>query len=425
MGGSSLAAEVFGEACRGTPGGLDVRVCDSTVPAAVRAATEWADLGHTLFVVSSKSGTTAEVDALYRHFRSRHHDEPRRFVAITDPGTALERLAAEQGFRACVLGFPDVGGRYSALTPFGLVPAALAGTSPSWSLSSARGTALMAEAVQSLRGLDDEIGNAARSYWSPHVSGLAAARQGHLILQRHYHASSLLWQWTEQLFAESTGKRGRGCLPICRSTDSAPSHRPGPVDLAAEMTRQMLDCAALCCELGVNPFDQPDVDSAKRRTLEQLARVESGRPLDPPPAADARSVRSLLDGLRQTDEYVALLPFVHRTDATDAALHATALLLEARGVAVSIGYGPRYLHSTGQFHKGGPDCGVFVVVTAGDRELPIPGRSYGFQTLCLAQAYGDIQALRDRGRRVVHWDCGPDVAGGLAQLCEAVAPPLV
>lgn len=416
MGGSSLAAEVFGEVYRGTSGGLDVRVCDSTVPAAVRAATQWADLGHTLFIVSSKSGTTAEVDALHRHFRSRHHDEPRRFVAITDPGTPLERLAAEQRFRACVLGFPDVGGRYSALTPFGLVPAGLAGADLAAMLSRAVGEGARVEGDPQL---DDEIG--------ARLAALRRATDQHFLWQERYAPGSVGFEWTEQLFAESTGKSGKGLLPIIG--DAPSSHASlGEADRNASvelMSIQMIDCVALCAELGVNPFDQPDVDAAKQRTREHLARAEAGQSLEAPAAADVRAVRALLDGRRETDEYVALLAFVHRTDATDAALNSIALLLQLRAFATSIGYGPRYLHSTGQFHKGGPDCGLFVVITADDAELPIPGRSYGFQALCLAQAYGDIAALRDRGRRVVHWDCGADVAAGLAALRGAVAPGLV
>ena len=425
MGGSSLAAEVFGEVYRGTPGGLEVRVCDSTVPAAVRAATQWADLGHTLFIVSSKSGTTAEVDALYRHFRSRHHDEPHRFVAITDPGTPLERLAAEQRFRACVLGFPDVGGRYSALTPFGLVPAALAGALISALRFLAVAAGLAAETAEAVRSCTDSIDEVARTIWGPHDSPMHTATRHHLLWQERYQWTPAMCPWTEQLFAESSGKQGRGVLPVVGAASAPSAPRPHLSSPAAAMMQQMIDCAALCAMLGVNPFDQPDVDAAKRRTLEQLARVEAGQSLDAPPAADHRAVRALLDGRRETDEYVALLAFVHRTDATDAVLNSIALLLQARGLATSIGYGPRYLHSTGRFHKGGPDCGLFIVITADDAELPIPGKPYDFQSLCLAQAYGDIAALRDRGRRVVHWTCGPDVAAGLAQLRDAIAPPLV
>ncbi|MCC6236586.1 MAG: glucose-6-phosphate isomerase [Dehalococcoidia bacterium] len=419
MGGSSLAPEVLFATYGRGEGGLAIDVLDSTDPAQVAAVEARMPLERTLFIVASKSGGTIETLSHAEYFWSR---APRgeQFVAITDPGSGLERLARERGFLEVFLNPEDIGGRYSALTYFGLVAAALAGVDLEALLAPARA---MADACRE----QDPSRNPGA--WLGAVLGEAALQgqdQLTFVLPR---GLDTLGTWLEQLIAESTGKLGHGILPIEGEPLGAPSVYARPRLFAAlgdEASRAGLDALAeaghpvvrlpeadassLGAEffrwefatavagyvLGVQPFDQPDVQAAKDATGRVLASGggdEGG--------ADLPSARDLLAGA-QAGDYLAILAFVPRSPEVDARLQRVRVALRDRlRVATTIGYGPRYLHSTGQLHKGGPANGVFIEVVGDDPEdLAIPGTSMTFGTLKQAQALGDLQALVARGRRV-------------------------
>ena len=388
MGGSSLVADVLAA----TFSARDLHVLDSTNPAAVRAAGTSGELARTLFVVSSKSGNTVETLAFYHHFAARAR--PEQFIAITEPGSPLDGIAHARGFRAVIPHPTDVGGRFSALTVVGMVPAALSGIDGRTLLERTRrvdvataralGTAI---ADQAKRGQDK-----LRMDPPPAIGALAS--------------------WIEQLIAESSGKDGRGVVPIVqdpvrsRSPDSQTAgpelFAADPLDLGAEFLRWEYATVALCEGLGVNAFDQPDVEEAKR-----LARAE----LDGTGGAGAQHAAPLptlmpgqLRRRARPGDYVAILAYVPPTPEIFAQLQELrAAWGQALGCATTLGIGPRYLHSTGQLHKGGPNTGLFLVITTDSGEdLEIPSMGWTFGELHHAQARGDMRALLARGRRVAH-----------------------
>jgi glucose-6-phosphate isomerase len=389
LGGSSLTARVLAAAFRAP----DLRVLDTTAPRAVLAAAREADATPTLFVIASKSGTTAETDAHYRFLAARAR--PEQFMAITDPGSALEGLARTRGFRAIVHAPPDVGGRYSALTAFGLVPAALAGI----------------DGAELLRRVERVDPGAARALGAQ-IAGDAIAGRDKLALEPPAPVAALA-TWVEQLVAESSGKDGRGVIPLVGDPHAAAradtrlitDFSADPLDLGAEFMRWAHLTAALCERLGVNPYDQPDVDEAKALTRAVLARAHA--PLAPPitlsPAALAAAARP--------GDYLALL--LYMAGPPDGLAELRSAWSRATGIATTVGYGPTYLHSTGQLHKGGPNTGLFLVVTVDDDEdAEIPGLPFTFGRLQRAQALGDVAALQHRGRRVayVHLSRAADLA---------------
>jgi transaldolase / glucose-6-phosphate isomerase len=417
MGGSSLAPEVFRRVCGVSDGMLDLGVLDTTHPDAIAAVEEEIPLDRTLFVVSSKSGTTIETRSHMAYFLERVQD-PSRFVAITDPGTPLEEEARKAGFRRVFRAPPEVGGRYSALTEFGLVPAALIGADLEGILGAAKeAAAACGPEVPASRNpaavLGAVVGEAAMAGRDKLTLGVfhrpdAPGGQYHL---------EPVGAWVEQLVAESTGKDGTGILPVDGerfgppevygedrmfvTLDGPPTLGPwlalevgSPEGLGRAFFVWELATAVAGHVLDVQPFDQPDVQAAKDRTAEMLER---GR-LPEEPNGD---LEALLEGVRPGD-YVAIQAFVPPTDRTWGILEEARMRIrDGLRVATTLGFGPRYLHSTGQLHKGGPDTGVFVQVVdepAGDRR--IPGRPFSFGTLLRAQAAGDLAALRDRGRRV-------------------------
>jgi transaldolase/glucose-6-phosphate isomerase len=406
MGGSSLAPEVLRATLGVAPGMLDLRVLDTTHPDAIAAVERDVPLDRTLFVVSSKSGTTLETRSHMDFFLEQVGDAG-RFVAVTDPGTPLEADALARGFRRVVTAQPDVGGRYSALTAFGLVPAALTGADLEALLESAAGAAA-------------ECGGAVRTEANPGavlgailgVSALAGRDKLTLSLPVELAA---VGAWVEQLVAESTGKGGAGIVPVdgeppggaygddrlFLSLGPPPGLEPwarvemaGPAELGGAFFVLEFATAVAGHVLAIHPFDQPDVQSAKDRTAEILAGGEI--PEEPPGDLDA-----LLATVRPGD-YVAIQAFVAPSQASWRDLQsARARIRDRLRVATTLGYGPRYLHSTGQLHKGGPNTGVFVqVVDEPTEDRPVPGRPYTFGRLIAAQAVGDLAALRDRGRRV-------------------------
>jgi transaldolase/glucose-6-phosphate isomerase len=405
MGGSSLAPEVLRAALGAGSGGVDLRVLDSTHPGAIAAIEAEVPLDRALFVVSSKSGTTIETRSHMAYFLDRV-GEPRRFVAVTDAGTPLEADAEAAGFRAVVRAAPDVGGRYSALTAFGLLPAALIGADVEALLESgAEASAACGGSV----GIHANPGAVAGA-----ILGEAAAAGRDKLTLRIADPVAALGAWIEQLVAESTGKDGTGIIPVADEPGdpgTAPDRLflalgdetpPEPWvrlplgalgDLGAAFFVLELATAVAGHVLGIHPFDQPDVQAAKDRTEEVLAAGEI--PLEPPGDLD-----ELLGSVRPGD-YVAIQAFVGPDPGLGQRLRAArGLIGAALGVATTLGYGPRYLHSAGQLHKGGPASGVFVqVVEEPEEDRPIPGRPFTFGRLIAAQAAGDLAALRERGRR--------------------------
>ena len=386
MGGSSLAPEVL----RRTFDVERFHVLDTTHPAAVRALADRLDPARTLVAAASKSGGTIETRAHLELFWERAAGLARRgdrFLAITDPGSGLETLARQRDFVAVVAGEPTIGGRYSALSPFGLVPAALMGIDLDRLLASA-----------------DEMREQCRLGGSPGLElGLAlaagwAAGRDKVCIPASPGGFGL---WVEQLVAESTGKQGKGLVPAPGEHADGPDrqlaelHIAAPHDLGAEFFRWEFATAVAGAALGINPFDQPDVQAAKDRTSAILARREA------PAAAPLSSLDELLAQARPGD-YVAIQAFVDPTPAAEARIEALAAGIRARTrLVVTHGLGPRYLHSTGQLHKGGPNTGLFLqVVDDVGPELAIPGQPFGFARLITAQAAGDLEALRERGRRV-------------------------
>jgi hypothetical protein len=381
MGGSSLAPQVLG-ASFANP---SLSILDSTDPGAVLAVARAPAADRTLFVVCSKSGSTVETLAFYHYLAARA--ESIRFVAITDPGSPLEALARERGFRAVFPHPPDVGGRYAALTVVGMLPAALAGVD---------GRALLERALT----VDVDAARARGARFA------AAARAGRdKLVLRPPAPLALLADWIEQLVAESTGKNGKGVIPVVDDPIAVPrgddeivtEFAPEPLALGAEFLAWEYSTWELCVRLGVNAFDQPDVEAAKAMARTELAGTPNAPPLATlTPAQLARAARP--------GDYLAILAYLTPSADNTTRLQAVrAAWAHHLGCATTVGFGPRYLHSTGQLHKGGPNTGLFLVVTADDiedAEIPEMGTTFG--RLKRAQARGDIRALLARGRRVAH-----------------------
>jgi glucose-6-phosphate isomerase len=404
MGGSSLAPEVFWRTFGPRPGYPELVVLDTTHPDAVLAAAEGAALGATLFVASSKSGTTIETGSLLAYFLARAGGAGDRFIAITDPGTPLERLARERGFRRVFAGEPEVGGRFSALTAFGLVPAALIGVD--LVELAARAERMMAACAAAPPAANPglELGAFMWESWR--------AGRDKLTLRTRPPFGGL-GAWVEQLVAESTGKGGRGIVPIVDEPDGAPGGADRayaeptarePADLGAEFYRWEVATALAGAWMRLNPFDQPNVAESKRNTELLLRLLAAGEEPEPAPglAGLPGALRSWAAAIEPRD-YVAFLAYVPPTPAHEAALAGMRALVGRRlGVATTAGFGPRFLHSTGQLHKGGAPNGVFLQIEAEpSRDIEVPGAGYTFGRLVLAQALGDYHALRSRGRRVL------------------------
>jgi hypothetical protein len=387
MGGSSLAPEVL----RQTFGVDSFHVLDTTHPRAIRRLEEQIDLDRTLFVAASKSGSTLETRSHTELFWEKTGGKlPGHFAAITDPGSDLERLAREREFGEVFAGEPSIGGRYSALSPFGIVPAGLMGIDAKALLARAQ---QMREACRSGDGNPGyELGRAFGEGWRDGRDKICIA-----------DTPGDFGLWAEQLIAESTGKLGKGLVPAPgespdgKDRQAATPEIPDPLALGAEFFRWEFAVAVAGAYLEINPFDQPDVQAAKDKTNEVLATGA-----DPELALES-SIEELLAQAKEGD-YVCVQAFVDPT--TDLQPLVDRLRRES-GCVVTHGYGPRYLHSTGQLHKGGPNTGLFLqVVDDEGEELPIPGKPFGFRRLIRAQAEGDFESLKARGRRVarIHAD---------------------
>ncbi len=441
MGGSSLAPEVFRRSTPPDADALRLHVLDSTEPLQIRAVTDAIDVARTLFIVSSKSGGTIEPNALLAYFRGLQPD-PAHFVAITDPGTSMQQLAEREGFRRVFRGDPEIGGRYSALSPFGIVPAALAGVDVQAVLEGAQVAAENCELTEGDSGL-----------WLGVALGELAVRGRDKLAFVVDPPLTSFGLWAEQLVAESTGKQGRGILPIAdeplvdpsaygadrvfvhlRDADSpdaghagavaalAAAGHPtvtltaaGPSDLGRVFFFAEFATAVAGWVLGINPFDQPNVQEAKDNTARVL---DQGTP----EGLEDGSLADLLDGAAPP-AYIAIMGYLPYDDAIDSAVAGLrAKLIERYGVATTFGYGPRFLHSTGQFHKGGPPVGRFLqLVHDAPDDLDVPGRPHSFRTLINAQADGDLQTLRGHGLPAarVRLDAG-DAAGSISRLQEGL-----
>ncbi len=384
MGGSSLAPEVL----RRTFGVESFHVLDTTHPQAIRSLEESIDLGQTLFVSASKSGGTLETRSHTDYFWEKSGKQGSRFVAITDPGTELERLAAERGFRRVFAGEPTIGGRYSALSPFGIVPAALMGIDVARLLANA-------DRMADICGRDS--GNPGYELGRQFGTGWREGRDKICIAEK----SGGFGLWAEQLIAESTGKQGKGLVPAPGESPDGADRQAAepqiadPYALGGEFFRWEFAVAVAGAFLEINPFDQPDVQAAKDKTNEVLATGDE-------PALDPESSVDELLAQAKEGDYMCVQAFVEPSEANDGRIADLVRKLRRRsGLVVTHGYGPRYLHSTGQLHKGGPNTGLFlqVVDDPGD-ELAIPGRPFGFRRLIRSQAAGDFASLKERGRRV-------------------------
>jgi transaldolase/glucose-6-phosphate isomerase len=483
MGGSSLCPDV----CRATfgtaPGFLQLHVLDSTVPASVAQIEKSVDLAHTLFLVSSKSGETVEPNSFFKYFYERvralkGERAGENFVAITDPGTALEKLASEKKFRCVFPGVPDIGGRYSALSNFGMAPAALAGVDVQTLLERAE---LMAHASGACVPAKENPGMVLGATLAE------AARRGRdkitFVISSGIESFA---DWVEQLIAESTGKEGKGLLPVAGESLGEPgvygkdrlfvhlkleSEAEGSVeqafdaletaghpvirirlhdklDLGQEFFRWEMATATMGALLGIDPFEQPNVGESKVNTKNLLEEHRAwGIFSEPDPllefdglkfyavgrtrahlaklGAAGKSPEGVLAAFMnqaRPGDYVALTAYLEPSAENTAALQSVRVRLrDSLRLATTLGYGPRFLHSTGQLHKGGANNGLFIQITADDaQDLPIPGEPYSFSILKQAQALGDWCSLDSKQRRVIRLHLGKDVPAQLTRLEKLV-----
>jgi RpiB/LacA/LacB family sugar-phosphate isomerase len=472
VGGSSLPAEAFNDTFGSKMGFPDLLLLDSTDPGAVKHVLESVNLSRTLFVVASKSGTTTETLAAYAFFRGQVEaaSSPRpgmQFVAITDPGRPLDKLATETGFRRTFLNPASIGGRFSALSFFGLVPAALIGVDVKLLLERAH-------------GMVETCGNAVGVRGNPAVqlgavlAGLARAGRDKvtLVLSEKIRA---LGVWIEQLLAGSLGKDGTGLVPVIDEPLGAPgvygddrvfvaivlegdtTHDAAlaklsdaghpvlrlalrdPMDLGAEFFRWELAAATAGAVLGVNPFDEPDLARGKEQVATLLTEWRRSHRLPEWPAdveedglvlmtKSNKKPTSVAKGLAAhlaqagPGDYLAVHAYLTPTADTARGLQEIRVALRDRlRIATTVGWGPRYLHATGQLHKGGPTSGLFIQLTGEDREdVAIPGAGYGFGTLKAAQALADLQSLRDGARRIIRIHLTGKQSQTLPQLIQMV-----
>jgi transaldolase/glucose-6-phosphate isomerase len=488
MGGSSLCVEVMEKTFGKIGSSPQFHVLDSTDPAQIRAVESQIDLAKTIFIVSSKSGSTLEPNIFKQYFFERVKqtvgaaEAGKRFIAITDPGSKMQKVAEADGFRHIYFGLPSIGGRYSALSDFGMIPGAIQGVDiskfldrvdemvkscgPDVAADQNPGVVLGAVLGTLQRAGRDKV----TIYTSPGISDLGA--------------------WLEQLLAESTGKQGKGLVPVDREAIGAPDvygHDrvfvylrletgpdakqeaaiaalekagqpvvriavPDTYCLGQEFFRWEIATAVAGSIIGINAFNQPDVEASKIETRKLTDEYEkSGMlPAEAPIFegqgvklfADAKNAAALKQaagsdqkltgylraqlGRVQAGDYVALLAYIQMNDAHESALQAIRhAVRDKKRAATCLGFGPRFLHSTGQAYKGGPNSGVFLQVTCDDaQDLPVPQQKYTFGVVKAAQARGDFAVLNERGRRALRVHLGADVAAGLSTLQAAVRQAL-
>jgi len=463
MGGSSLCPELLKETFGRVDGFPELFVLDSTDPAQIRALERKVDLAKTLFIVASKSGSTLEPNIFKQYFFERVRQivgaerAGSRFVAITDPGSRLQQVAEADRFRQVFFGVPSIGGRYSALSDFGMVPAAVMGLD-------------VARLLGRAKEMADACGGNVPAEKNPGavlgvVLGVLATQGRDKVTLVVSPAIYDLGAWLEQLLAESTGKEGKGLIPVDREPlgppevygadrlfvylrlASAPDARQdlavvaleragqplvritvdGPYDLGAELFRWEFATAVAGSVLGVNAFDQPDVEASKvatRRLTEEYERTGTLPPESPTRVSEANLTATLRAHLRTLTpgDYFAILAYLEMNAAHEATLQGIRRAVRDRyRVATCLGFGPRFLHSTGQAYKGGPNTGVFLQITCEDAaDLAVPGQAYTFGVVKAAQARGDLAVLAERGRRALRVHLDTDAPRGLQMLRAAV-----
>ena len=487
MGGSSLCPQVMAETFGKKEGFPELSVLDSTVPAQVQALEGKVDLKQTLFIVSSKSGGTTETQVFKQYFfaKAQHlfgdAQAGSRFIAITDPGTKLQQMAKADRFRHIMLGEPSIGGRYSALSNFGVAPAAIMGVDVPGFLDRAE---IMVHSCASSVPPESNPGVVLGV-----IMGVLARRGADKVTFVTSPGIAALGGWLEQLLAESTGKQDRGLIPVAEERLGPPEvygndrlfvylrlrRAPSPeqdaamaaleragrpvvridleeaMDLGQEFFRWEIATAVAGSLIGINPFDQPDVEASKVATrrltaaFEQTGRLPEETPLYSEEGmslyADAKNADAIQAATRaksfgallaahlsriRPGDYFAVNAYLEMSEKNrreaDAIRHAVR---HAKRVATTLGFGPRFLHSTGQLHKGGPNTGVFLQITADDAvDLPIPGQKCTFGLLKRFQAQGDFEVLAERGRRLLRVHLGPDVPAGLRRLGDLVQSAL-
>ncbi len=459
MGGSSLGPEVLRTSFGSQKGAPRLWVLDSTVPAWVRQVTKAITPARTLFLVASKSGGTIEVMSLFAHFwklvtKTKGNHGGNQFVAITDPGTGLEKMAQEYGFGQTFTNPPDIGGRYSVLSLFGLVPAALLGIDVEKLLDRAAG---MAEHCRMETAIESNPG----AYLGAALGDFAKAGRDKVTVIAS-PAVSTFGLWVEQLLAESTGKEGTGVIPVAQEPVLAPTaygtdrffvylrlkgEKNGvldrqvqalvkaqhPVlqfdlkdryDLGGEFFRWECATAIAGHVLGIHPFDQPNVQESKDNTNRVLGMFQSTGRLPKQISSNPKQAAQDLATHLQTGAYVAILAYTTPSRQFETAVSRLRKTLVSRyHVTTTFGYGPRYLHSTGQLHKGGPNTGIFLELV--DRMTPdvtIPGKPFSFGTLAQAQAAGDVESLRTHHRHAILVQLGQNQAATVKALSAALAP---
>ncbi len=480
MGGSSLCPEVLRMTFGKAAGYPDLHVLDSTDPAQIKSIEESVDLASTICIVSSKSGSTLEPNIYKQYFFDRvkakvgEKEAGSRFIAITDPGSKMQRVAEKDKFRKIFMGMPSIGGRYSALSNFGMVPAAVMGIDV---LKFLKNTQKMVEAC----GADsDAVTNPGVILGT--ILGIAANQGRDKITIITSPGIFDLGAWLEQLIAESTGKSGKGIIPVDRerlakpdtygtdrvfaylrlesdpdkeqsaevdalATAGNPVVRivvPDIYDLGQEFFRWEIATAVAGALIGINAFNQPDVEASKVETRKLTSEYESSGKLPPESPffagdgaklyADRTNATALKGGAALADflkkhlarigagDYFGVLGYITMNEPHEEALQAIRLAVrDNKKVATVLGFGPRFLHSTGQAYKGGPNTGVFLQITCDDAmDILVPGQTYTFGVVKAAQARGDFAVLAERGRRALRVHLGKDVAAGLATLTNAV-----
>ncbi|THJ21156.1 MAG: glucose-6-phosphate isomerase [Nitrospira sp. CG24E] len=459
MGGSSLGPEVLRASFGPFRGFPRLWVLDSTVPGWVRQVTKAIDPARSLFILASKSGGTIEVMSLFAHFWELVHQTPgnqggAQFLAITDPGTGLEKLAAEHQFWRIFTNQPDIGGRYSVLSYFGLVPAALMGIDVARLLAHATD---MAQACRIMPPLGENPG----ADLGATMASLAQAGRNKVTLIASPQIATF-GLWAEQLLAESTGKEGTGLIPVASEPLVSPTAygtdrlfvylrlkgdenrqldrqvaglaRQGhPVltlalqdryDLAAEFFRWEVATALAGHLLGIHPFDQPNVQESKDNTARVLETIRSSGKLPKQTTATAIQAAAQLKRQCRPGSYVAILAYTTPSLKMERAINSLRkALVSHHHVTTTAGYGPRYLHSTGQLHKGGPAIGIFLqLVDPMSLDLSIPGKSFSFRTLAQAQAAGDIQALKSHQQQAILLPLGKNPIATIHALTKTLAP---
>lgn len=487
MGGSSLAAEVMRQSFGVQPGFPDMLVLDTTDPQAIRLATETIDLDNTLFIVSTKSGTTSETISHYKYYYSlvqeRKGDQAgEQFCAVTDAGSIIEAAALDKKFKYLFLNPEDIGGRYSVLSYFGLVPAAIMGLDLDKLLASARRMVTASE-----RNVPVHSNPAA---WLGVVMGYLAEQGRDKVSLICSPQISSFGLWAEQLIAESTGKEGRGIVPVANVIPTDPrdfdddrlfvylrlekaarhldaqvnelktAGQPvitlkldDPYDLGGEFFRWEMATAVAGHLLQINPFDQPNVQESKTNTKRLLDYIKAhgDLPEEKPVVEDGglklyaddktiKTLRRIVDqrgfdygelvnlllahmSQARSGEYIAIMAYLAPTERHNELLESIRQeLRHATMRAVTLGYGPRFLHSTGQLHKGGSNHGVFIQITVDNYEqIPIPGDPYDFMLLKRAQAQGDLEALQSKNRRIIRFHLPEgSISAGLERLLAAI-----